>query len=260
MAKTTGKNLEKKSEAGATVSPSNVDKGDSTETKIKPWQTAFGRIASIMPIADSPDSIKWAMDNYPSGRTNVFGIVVHHTDGNTAESARKTLANKKESTNIIIDENGLGYVELPIYKNAAACIGYNKWMIQLDVVGRLSKNKPTEPQLKTLCYLIKSLACGRKIVGIDPRLARKTVGATKADAQKLTAERFEPEWKEINARVKKNLHWRGILDDTPFIVTWHGKIRPTECCGKNFIPILEKLISCGFDYKKYSELYLSEEK
>lgn len=216
--------------------------------KLKPYQTAFGRYASMMPIAENAATVKWAMDNYPMGRTNIFGIVIHHTDGNSIDSARKVLAAKKESTNIIIDEHGGAYIEMPLYKTAAACVGYNKWMIQTDVVGRLSINPPTEAQLKSLCNVVKLLACGRKIVAVDPQLAAKTRKANKSESAKLTEAAYSKDYTKARAIAEKEGCWKNALPELPFIVTWHGEVRPTECCGTKFIPILKKLIENGFNY------------
>lgn len=217
-------------------------------TTLKPYQTAFGRYASMMPIAEQAATVKWAMDNYPMGRTNIFGIVIHHTDGNSIDSARKVLAAKKESTNIIIDEHGSAYIEMPLYKTAAACVGYNKWMIQIDVVGRLSINPPTEAQLKSLCNVAKLLSCGRKIVAVDPQLAAKTRKANKTESAKLTEAAYSEDYAKARAIAEKDGCWKNALPELPFVVTWHGEVRPTECCGTKFIPILKKLIENGFNY------------
>lgn len=205
--------------------------------------STWGHYASMMPCGETVDSAKYAIDTLPLERTNIFGVCIHHTDGETAEAARKTLKSKGYSTHFIIDKNGDTTVELPLDKRAAACVGFNKWLWQVDVVGRLHVNEPTKPQLLALQNLIELLSCGRLLANIDAKFAKKCRTLTATDVQKETATEYTATYNKYRERADKKKSWKGVLDKLPFLVIYHGEVRPTKCCGANLINKLPQLIA-----------------
>lgn len=205
--------------------------------------STWGHYASMMPCGETVESAKYAIDTLPLERTNIFGVCIHHTDSETVAAARKALKSKGYSTHFLIDKNGDTTVELPLDKRAAACVGFNKWMWQIDVVGRLHINEPTKPQLLALQNLIKLLSCGRWLASIDAKLAKKCRTLTSTDVQKETSREYTTTYNKYRERAEKKKSWKGVLDKLPFLVIYHGEVRPTACCGKNLIAKLPQLIA-----------------
>lgn len=203
----------------------------------------WGHYESIMPCAETPESAKYAIETLSLDRTNVFGVCIHHTDTKTADAARKVLKDKKLSTHFIIDKNGDTTVELPLDKRAAACVGFNKWMWQIDVVGRLHKEEPTDEQISALTNLLKLLSCGRKIENIDKKFADKCRKMTSEEVQKETPKKYNGDYEKISKKAQKTKSWSGVLDKVPFTVIYHGEVRPTACCGKYLINKIPEILS-----------------
>lgn len=203
----------------------------------------WGHYVSDFPCSETEESSKAAIDTLSLDRTNIFGVCIHHTDTETVAKARSVLKSKNYSTHLIIDKNGDTTVELPLDKRAAACVGFNKWMWQIDVVGRLHINEPTEPQLLALRNIIKLLACGRSIANIDAKFASKCRKMDATDVQKSTLKEYEGTYTKYHERAVKRGSWETVLDKLPFIVTYHGEVRPTACCGKNLINKLPDIIA-----------------
>ena len=65
-------------------------------------QSNWGHNVSIMPCGETKASAKAAIDTLSLNRTNIFGVCIHHTDGETVEAARRALKSKGFSTHIII--------------------------------------------------------------------------------------------------------------------------------------------------------------
>jgi hypothetical protein len=210
---------------------------------IKPEESNWGHNVSIMPCAETPNSAMGAIDTLPIDRTNIFGVCIHHTDTETADKARKALKSKNYSTHFLIDKNGDTTVELPLGKRAAACVGFNKWMWQIDVVGRLHINEPTRPQLLALENLLVLLACGRNVETIDKKFAAKCRAMSAEEVQKETPKRYTETYNKYHERAVKKKSWHGVLDKLPFTIFYHGEVRPTACCGKNLINKLPQIIS-----------------
>lgn len=202
----------------------------------------WGHHISMMPCAETLESAKSAIESLSLNRTNIFGVCIHHTDTTTADKARSTLKKKNFSTHCIIDKNGDITVELPFDKRAAACVGFNKWMLQIDVVGRFQLEKPTNEQLISLENLIRLLACGRPIKSIDANFAKKCIKLSTEDVQKATVDYYKNTYDKYHERADKRGGWKGVLDKLPFTVIYHGEVRPTACCGKNLIKELPKII------------------
>ena len=210
---------------------------------IEPVESDWGHNVSIMPCAETQGSAMGAIDTLPLDRTNIFGVCIHHTDTETADKARKTLKSKNYSTHFLIDKNGDTTVELPLCKRAAACVGFNKWMWQIDVVGRLHINEPTDPQLLALENLLVLLACGRNVVTIDKKFASKCRALGTEEVQKEASKRYTETYNKYHERAVKKKSWYGVLDKLPFTIFYHGEVRPTACCGKNLINKLPLIIS-----------------
>ena len=203
----------------------------------------WGKYKSEMPISVMPEDATESIQSMSTDRTNVFGLCVHHTDSANIEAARKALSAKKCSTHIMIDRDGLQYVEMSLEKRASACVGFNKWMWQLDVVGRFEKETPSREQLLALKSIIKTLACGRKVQTIDKKFADRCRHSSKEEVQKETETKFEQSYLKLKERAEKRKSWDRILDKVPFLVIYHGEVRPTRCCGKNLIPELQKILA-----------------
>lgn len=213
-------------------------------------ESNWGHQVSIMPCAETLESAKYAIETLPITRTNIFGVCIHHTDTETADKARSTLKNNGFSTHCLIDKNGDITVELPFDKRAAACVGFNKWFWQIDVVGRLHIKEPTEAQLRSLKVLLKLMSCGRKFATIDKKFAAKCRAMSSTDVQKETPGYYTETYNKYAERAKKKGTWKGVLDKLPFTVIYHGEVRPTACCGKNLIsklPQILKELSCSED-------------
>lgn len=208
-----------------------------------PVHSNWGHNVSMMPCAETPESAMGAIETLSLNRTNIFGVCIHHTDSETAEKARATLKKKGFSTHFIIDKNGDTTVELPLDKRAAACVGFNKWMWQIDVVGRLHINEPTEAQISSLRNLLMLLSCGRKIETIDKKFAAKCRAMDSTEVQKETPKRYTETYNKYHDRAVKKKSWHGVLDKLPFTIFYHGEVRPTACCGKNLIKRLPEIIS-----------------
>ena len=86
---------------------------EARRTESKPVQSNWGHNVSIMPCGETLASARAAIESLPIERTNIFGVCIHHTDGETVEAARKALKAQGFSTHIIIDKNGDATVELP---------------------------------------------------------------------------------------------------------------------------------------------------
>lgn len=203
----------------------------------KPVQDNWGHYASIMPLAVSSEIVRRSIDALNVDRTNVFGLCIHHTDTDDIETARKVLKSKSFSTHLIIDTNGDVTVELPLGERAAACVGFNKWMWQLDVVGRLHIDEPTKLQVQSLTNVIRLLACGRQIANIDSKFASQCRKLDVKEVQKATEAKF--------GSVRSKLHIRdGKLDlsKVPFTVIYHGEVRQTKCCGEHLIKLLPEIM------------------
>lgn len=205
--------------------------------------STWGHYTSMMPCGETIDSAKYAIDTLSLERTNIFGVCIHHTDSETVEAARKALKSKGYSTHFIIDKNGDTTVELPLDKRAAACVGFNKWLWQVDVVGHLHINEPTKPQLLALQNLIELLSCGRWLANIDAKFAKKCRTLTSTDVQKETATEYTATYNKYRERAEKKKSWKGVLDKLPFLVIYHGEVRPTKCCGANLINKLPTIIA-----------------
>lgn len=206
-------------------------------------QSNWGHYVSMFPCSETEETARAAIETLSLDRTNIFGVCIHHTDTETGDKARATLKKKNYSTHFIIEKNGDTTVELPLDKRAAACVGLNKWMWQIDVVGRLHINEPTGPQLLALENLIKLLSCGRSITNIDSKFASKCRKLDSTDVQKETSKNFTATYEKYHDRAVKRKSWAGVLDKLPFIVTFHGEVRPTACCGKNLINKLPDIIA-----------------
>lgn len=190
------------------------------------------------PVSSAPCDVQLGMvitkgldvfvKNLPHDRTNIFGVVIHHTDTNTARRARQVLSHKGLSTHIIIDEDGNAFLEHPLEENAAACVSYNKWMWQVDVVGRFEEDdclRPSKKQLDTLKSIIRGLANERNIIN-----------AMSEDIKSNHDRMFERALPD-----KNDAHYNDILKATPFYVMMHGELRPTKCPGKYLIQEIEKI-------------------
>lgn len=210
---------------------------------VKPQTSQWGHYVSIMPCAETQLSAKSAIETLSLDRTNIFGVCIHHTDTEDADTARKVLKSKNYSTHLLIDKNGDITVELPLDKRAAACVGFNKWMWQVDVVGRLHKTEPTKEQLLALENLLVLLACGRPIEIMDKKFAEKCRKLSSADVQKETPKRYLETYNKYHERALKKGTWAGVLDKLPFTIIYHGEVRPTACCGKYLISKLPQIIS-----------------
>ena len=212
-----------------------------------PRPSNWGHYVSIMPCAETRLSAKSAIETLSLDRTNIFGVCIHHTDTEDADTARKVLKSKNYSTHLLIDRNGYITVELPLDKRAAACVGFNKWMWQVDVVGRLHKNEPAKAQLLALENLLFLLACGRPIEVIDKKFAEKCRKLSSTDVQKETPKRYLETYNKYHERAVKKGTWAGILDKLPFTIIYHGEVRPTACCGKYLINKLPQIINSVCD-------------
>lgn len=206
-------------------------------------QSNWGHNVSIMPCGETKASAKAAIDTLSLNRTNIFGVCIHHTDGETVEAARRALKSKGFSTHIIIDKNGEATVELPFDKKAAACVGFNKWMLQIDVVGRLHINKPTREQLLSLENILELLACGRTVTEIDRKFAEQCRKMDAKEVQTNTERKFAATYNKYHNVAVKRKSWKGVLDKLPFIIMYHGEVRPTKCCGANLIKELPGIIA-----------------
>lgn len=203
----------------------------------------WGHNVSVMPCAETRSSAMGAIETLSLDRTNIFGACIHHTDTETADKARKVLKSKNYSTHFLIDKNGDTTVELPLDKRAAACVGFNKWTWQIDVVGRLHINEPTLQQLLALENLLVLLACGRNVETIDKKFAAKCHAMGAEEVQKATLKRYTETYNKYHDRAVKKKSWHGVLDKLPFTIFYHGEVRPTACCGKNLINKLPAIIS-----------------
>lgn len=206
-------------------------------------KSSWGHYASTMPCSESPSSAKYAIESLSLDRTNIFGVCIHHTCTETAEKAREVLKGKKQSTHFIIDKNGDTTVELPLDKRAAACVGFNKWTWQIDVVGSLHINEPTKEQILSLTNLLEILSCGRKIVTIDKKFGDKCRSLSKSEVAIETSNKYSETYKTYSIRSKKKGSWEKVLDSLPFTVFYHGEVRPTACCGKKLICKLPEIIN-----------------
>ena len=212
-----------------------------TKPIITPTESNWGHSVSMMPCAESQSSAMGAIDTLSLNRTNIFGVCIHHTDTTTADKARKVLKSKNYSTHFIIDKNGDTTVEWPLDKRAAACVGFNKWMWQVDVVGQLHLKEPTKEQLLALENLLVLLACGRNVETIDKSFAAKCRKMSAEDVQKETPKRYTEIYNKYHDRAVKKKSWHGVLDKLPFTIFYHGEVRPTACCGKNLINKLPQI-------------------
>ena len=206
-----------------------------SEASRGPVQSNWGHNVSIMPCGETLASARAALESLPIERTNIFGVCIHHTDGETAEAARKALKAQGFSTHIIIDKNGDATVELPFAKRAAACVGFNKWMFQIDVVGRLHLKEPTEEQLLSLYNILELLSCGRPVANIDSKFAAKCRKMDVRTVQDATEKEYAGTYTKYYKRAQKKGSWSGVLDQLPFLIIYHGEVRPTKCCGKFLI-------------------------
>lgn len=203
----------------------------------------WGHTVSVMPCAETKETARAAIETLSVDRTNIFGVCIHHTDTETAEKARTTLKSKNFSTHFLIDKNGDTTVELPLDKRAAACVGFNKWMWQVDVVGRLHIKEPTEAQLLALENLLFLLSCGRTVTNINSKFASKCRELSTEDVQKETNSYYAKTYEKLHDRAVKRKSWNGILDKLPFIIIYHGEVRKTACCGSNLINKLPEIIN-----------------
>ena len=203
----------------------------------------WGHTVSVMPCAETKETARAAIETLSVDRTNIFGVCIHHTDTETAEKARTTLKSKNFSTHFVIDKNGDTTVELPLDKRAAACVGFNKWMWQVDVVGRLHIKEPTEAQLLALENLLFLLSCGRPVTNINSKFARKCRELSTGDVQKETNSYYAKTYEKLHARAVKRKSWNGVLDKLPFTIIYHGEVRKTACCGSNLINKLPEIIN-----------------
>lgn len=184
----------------------------------------------------------WFLNNLPPERTNVFGLCIHHTDTDDINAARRALARQGFSTHFLIDKDGTIYKEMPLADRAAACVGFNRWMLQLDVVGRLHLNEPTPEQMTTLRTTIQELACGRTIERIDQNFAKECRRQFAEDLQKVTTKKYQSTYKKLYKEVRETKDWISALSKLPFIVMYHGEVRPTACCGKYLINKFQQLV------------------
>ena len=155
-------------------------------------------------------------------RDNVFGITIHHTDTRDYETAVRVLKDRTLSTHFIINKDGKITVEHPLIAPAAACIGLNEWMLQLDVVGRLDEHEPTEEQVEALDSLLRYLVGYRQ-----PTLfgGKKYVRMSNGEFRGVMHNRYYKTRLAIsNGTVQ--------LGNVPFDITTHGLVRPTRCPGK----------------------------
>lgn len=173
-------------------------------------------------------------------RDNVFGITIHHTDTRDYDTAVRVLRGRSLSTHFIINKDGKITVELPLTEQAAACIGLNEWMLQLDVVGRLEESEPTEEQVEALDSLLRYLVGDRK-----PTLfgSKNYVKMPNGEFRGVMHNRYY----KIRQTLQESPNGGLSLSDVPFDITTHGLVRPTRCPGKHLSPkinvIVQQLIS-----------------
>lgn len=169
-------------------------------------------------------------------RTNVFGVVIHHTDTDSLEVTRNILKAKKLSTHFIIDKDGTIHYELPINNLAAACVGLNRWMLQIDLVGRCEINKPEKCQIESLRDLLVELA-GKNIIA-------DTVTQYEIDAYRRMG------GKEFSDEMDRKFSSSGKTKD--FHILMHGDVRPTRCPGKYLIPEVQKIRDEMYKFSVYN--------
>lgn len=173
-------------------------------------------------------------------RDNVFGITIHHTDTRDYDTAVRVLKSRKLSTHFIINKDGRITVEYPLAAPAAACVGLNEWMLQLDVVGRLDEAEPTSAQVEALDSLLRYLVGYRK-----PTLFgnKKYTNMSNGEFRAVMHNRYY----KVRGTLQSLPNGGLSLSDVPFDITTHGLVRPTRCPGKHLSHkvnvIVQQLIS-----------------
>lgn len=153
------------------------------------------------------------------------GICIHHSCTQTAERCRSILKSRSLSTNIIIDRDGTTTIER--LGMAAACVGFNAYCVQVDLIGNFEKDIPTDAQMESLSKLIRELASmrGSMSVGRLPSdFTKKCRNASDTRVRTLASKFFNTPKDLIK----------------PFYVMYHGEVRPTKCCGENLIKLINE--------------------
>lgn len=133
-------------------------------------------LSCVSPCDVSPSSIAASGSNKNSngkfqagaGINNHLFIIVHTTEGDTAESAEQALLSKGYSYHVLIEQNGTSIRLLPDNVNAIGAGGANTNSLQVSLVGRVGADggshfDPQSPQLQSLSRQIAEWATKYKI-------------------------------------------------------------------------------------------------